>query len=349
MSNFLSAARWTDKDQPQPHQIAAWNIAWNWLSKDQQEEFLETFRSAPKLPPQTWLEPAIQIIKQFEGLRLDAYLCPANVPTIGYGATSINGRPVKIGDKITEVQALQLLQEQIKNVYAPGVFGLIPASTAFRPAQQAALISWAFNVGLSAVEESTLRKRIANKENPITVISEELIKWDKADGKPLEGLTRRRKAEIELFIGRTEVQQQTAKLSPSASFSSRLTPHITLGEFALNEEARRFRHQYQLDTAAELAGFLERVRLAFGGKPIIITSGYRTPAINHAVGGASNSEHLFDAPGVGAVDFWISGANIEHVQDWCDKNWPYSVGYGAKKGFVHLGIRKGRPRVRWDY
>ena len=349
MSNFLSAARWTDKDQPQPHQIAAWNIAWSWLSKDQQEEFLETFRSAPKLPPQAWLEPTIQIIKQFEGLRLDAYLCPANVPTIGYGATSINGRPVKIGDKITEAQAVQLLQEQVKNVYAPGVFELIPASTAFRPTQQAALISWAFNVGLSAVEESTLRKRIANKENPITVIPEELIRWDKADGKPLEGLTRRRKAEIELFIGKVEVQQQPAKLSPGAPFSSRLTPHITLGEFALNEEARRFRHQYQLDTAAELAGFLERVRLAFGGKPIIITSGYRTPAINHAVGGASNSEHLFDAPGVGAVDFWISGANIEHVQDWCDKSWPYSVGYGAKKGFVHLGMRKGRPRVRWDY
>ena len=43
------------------------------------------------------------------------------------------------------------------------------------------------------------------------------------------------------------------------------------------------------------------------------------------------------------------GVNIDHVQDWCDQNWPYSLGYGAPKGFVHLGIRSGRPRVRWDY
>jgi hypothetical protein len=37
------------------------------------------------------------------------------------------------------------------------------------------------------------------------------------------------------------------------------------------------------------------------------------------------------------------------VQDWCDLNWPFSLGYGAPKGFIHLGIRAGRPRVRWDY
>jgi uncharacterized protein YcbK (DUF882 family) len=91
------------------------------------------------------------------------------------------------------------------------------------------------------------------------------------------------------------------------------------------------------------------VRIAFGGKRITITSGYRPAAINRAVGGASGSEHLYDAPGVGAVDFFVDGASIDAVQAWCDKEFPYSVGYGAPKGFVHLGIRKGRPRVRWDY
>ena len=104
-----------------------------------------------------------------------------------------------------------------------------------------------------------------------------------------------------------------------------------------------------MDTAAELAAFMERARTAFGGKPVIITSGYRPAAINRAVGGASGSEHLYDAPGVGAVDFYIDGADIYKLQDWCDKNWPHSLGYGALKGFVHLGIRAGRPRVRWDY
>jgi hypothetical protein len=162
------------------------------------------------------------------------------------------------------------------------------------------------------------------------------------------GLLRRRQAEGRLW-GLPEMQQQPAKLSPSSPFTARITPHITLGEFALGQEARRFDHQHQVDTAAELATFLERVRIAFGGKPIIITSGYRPPAVNRAVGGASSSEHLYDAPSVGAVDFYIDGADIYKVQEWCDRNWAYSLGYGAPKGFVHLGIRKGRPRVRWDY
>ena len=82
---------------------------------------------------------------------------------------------------------------------------------------------------------------------------------------------------------------------------------------------------------------------------MIITSGYRPPAINRSVGGANSSEHLYNAPGLGAVDFYIKGAPITEVQAWCDKAWPYSLGYGAPKGFVHLGIRQGRPRVRWDY
>lgn len=145
-----------------------------------------------------------------------------------------------------------------------------------------------------------------------------------------------------------ELQQDPAKLSPKSSFTARLTPHVTLGEFALGQEQRRFTRQDQVDIAAELAAFLERVRGAFGGKAVIITSGYRPPAINAAAGGASNSEHLYK-PGCGAVDFYIDGADIKAVQAWCDKNWPYSVGYGAPKGFVHLGIRSGRPRVRWDY
>jgi len=144
------------------------------------------------------------------------------------------------------------------------------------------------------------------------------------------------------------LQQQPIKLSPSSHFSRRITPHITIGEFALNQEARRFDHQHQVDTAAELAAFLERVRNAFGGKPVIITSGYRPPAINRSVGGASSSEHLYNAPGVGSVDFYIQGADIYAVQAWVDREWPYSLGYGADN-FCHVGIRASRPRVRWHY
>jgi predicted chitinase len=150
--------------------------------------------------------------------------------------------------------------------------------------------------------------------------------------------------------GRPAVElQQPAKATPLSPFSTRLTPNITLGEFALGQEARRFDHQHQVDTAAELAAFMERCRKQFGGRPVIITSGYRPAAINRLVGGASSSEHLYNAPNVGAVDFNMIGVNVKTLQDWCDANWPYSLGYGAAKGFVHLGIRAGRPRVRWDY
>jgi hypothetical protein len=144
-------------------------------------------------------------------------------------------------------------------------------------------------------------------------------------------------------------QQSPTQVTPASPFSALLTPNIRLGEFALGREERRFHHQHQVDTAIELATFIERARAQFGGKPVIITSGYRPAAINRSVGGASGSEHLFNAPDVGAVDWLIQGVSVQAVQDWCDRHWAYSLGYGAPKGFVHLGIRAGRPRVRWNY
>jgi hypothetical protein len=135
---------------------------------------------------------------------------------------------------------------------------------------------------------------------------------------------------------------------PSAPFSYKLTPNVTYGEIALQSEARRFTAQHQCDTALLLAQFVQKARDHYG-RPAIITSGYRPPKINAQVGGASRSEHLYDKPDTGALDFYLDGVSVYSLQNWCDVNWPYSLGYGAPKGFVHLGIRPGRPRVRWDY
>lgn len=139
------------------------------------------------------------------------------------------------------------------------------------------------------------------------------------------------------------------KFNPWSPFTFKVTPNITYGELTLNQEARRFTKQYQCDTALEICQFLEKVRSAFGNKPLIITSAARPEPINTQVGGAKNSEHTYNAPSKGAVDFYIQGANIYVVQDWCNKNWPYSLGLGAPKGFCHIGMREGRQRIRWDY
>ena len=136
---------------------------------------------------------------------------------------------------------------------------------------------------------------------------------------------------------------------PWSPFGYKVTPNITYGELTLNQEARRFTKHFQCETAVKLCEFLEQVRLAFNNRPIIITSGSRPEPINREVGGAKNSEHTYDAPLKGAVDFYIEGANIYDVQAWCDQNWKYSLGYGANKGFIHIGMRETQNKIRWNY
>jgi len=298
------------------------------------------------------LGAALKLIQQFEGCHLQAYPDPLSGGdpwTIGWGTTRYSdGRKVQRGDKINRVEADMLLRSEIDRI-AEKLRTTIPFWVGMSDQQKCALISFAYNLGAGfygAAGFETISKRLKAKE--WAQVPEAMLLYRNPGTNVEAGLKRRREAEGRLW-GLPEQQQQTAKLTPDSLFSSRMTPHVQLGEFALWQEARRFDHQYQVDTAAELAAFLERVRGKFGGKPVVITSGYRPAAINRQVGGASGSEHLYDAPGVGAVDFYIRGENINHVQDWCDDHWPYSLGYGALKGFVHLGIRKGRPRVRWDY
>lgn len=342
----------------EPHQLAAIEILGReipleLLGRDQ--EWFKVWSQSGKSPEPSWLQPALKLIKGFEGCKLTAYPDPASGGdpwTIGWGTTRLIDRPVQRGDKITQEMADDLLQNEVE-IIAGTLNKTVPFWPSMKPQQQAALLSFAYNLGqrfYNSAGFETISKRLKDKE--WSKVPDALLLY-RNPGTPVEaGLKRRREAEGRLWlqgIGLPEAQQQPAKLTPNSPFTARITPHITLGEFALGQEARRFDYQYQVDAAAELAAFLERCRSHFGGKPVIITSGYRPPAVNRSVGGASGSEHLYDAPGVGAVDFYIQGVPIEAVQDWCDKNWPYSLGYGAPKGFVHIGIRQGRPRVRWPY
>ena len=340
-----------------PHQSAAIQQLEADLAKNGYDAVMrrdrEWFQTWSQDGKQTDLTAAIALIKEFEGCHLSAYPDPLSGGdpwTIGYGTTRYSGGvPIKRGDKINVIEADMLLRLEIDRT-ADKLRTTIPHWNVMDDNQRSALVSFAYNLGAgfygSAGFETITRCLRDRKWSEVPAAS----KLYRNPGTNVEtGLLRRRRAEGKLW-GQHQVaaEPETAKLRPSSPFTARITPHIRLGEFALDQEARRFQNQGQLDIAAELAAFLERVRVQFGGKPVVITSGYRPPAINATSGGASNSEHLYK-PGCGAVDFYIDGADIYAVQNWCDKNWPYSIGYGAYKGFIHLGIRSSRAKVRWDY
>lgn len=139
----------------------------------------------------------IQLIKTFEGCLLNAYLCPAKVWTIGYGSTQyLDGKPVKPGDKITQQQAEELLIDTV-NIFAEGVSKLIKVE--LNDNQFSALVSFAFNLGIGNLQKSALLKKV--NENPNNhMIRTEFAKWNRAGGKVLNGLTRRRNAESQLYF-----------------------------------------------------------------------------------------------------------------------------------------------------
>ena len=137
----------------------------------------------------------LSIIKYYEGLKLRAYKCPAGVPTVGFGNTFYeDGKPVKMGDVITIEKANQLL-ENIAYKFLQGM----KLPDGLTDNQQSALLSFAYNVGLGAWQKSTLRKKVMANPND-TSITQEFLKWNKASGKVLKGLTNRREAEAALYF-----------------------------------------------------------------------------------------------------------------------------------------------------
>lgn len=140
---------------------------------------------------------AALLAKRFEGCRLRPYLCPAGVPTIGFGATYYeNGVRVTLFDpEITKERAELLLVWMIKTVYLPAVVRLCPGIDC--PYRLAAIIDFAFNLGESNLRNSTLRRKI--NASDWAAVPTELRKWVNAGGRALKGLVLRREAEIGLI------------------------------------------------------------------------------------------------------------------------------------------------------
>jgi GH24 family phage-related lysozyme (muramidase) len=199
-----------------PHQLAAWEAAWEAASDEQRREFTELWRAqgspAAPAPVAVWLAPARTIVREFEGCHLKAYLCPANVWTVGWGSTTIAGKVVREGQSITQAQADAQLDADLERFY-DALARAIPAVAGWPPNRTAALVSWTYNVGVGAMQDSTLRRRILAGEDPAQVVAAELPRWNKADGKELPGLTRRRAAEVALFVGQ-QLQQSAGYGNP---------------------------------------------------------------------------------------------------------------------------------------
>ena len=146
--NFLAAAKATTKPTPLPHQQAAWNWAWELLAPDEQATFLDKFRSDPAPKPTLAWEPAAALIREFEGFSDVAYICPAGVPTIGWGFTQWSDTaPVKLGQTISREIADAMLSDLIENKIVPALTKTIPGWKTLTANRQNALISFAYNVG----------------------------------------------------------------------------------------------------------------------------------------------------------------------------------------------------------
>jgi lysozyme len=135
-------------------------------------------------------EEGISLIKRFEGCRLEAYKCSAEVLTIGYGHTG----GVKEDDTITQEEADKLLKADVfkfeKNVEDN-------VKVELNQSQFDALVAWTFNLGVGNLRSSTMLQKLNNED--YTSVPSEMKRWNKAGGKTLDGLIRRRKAESLLF------------------------------------------------------------------------------------------------------------------------------------------------------
>ena len=139
----------------------------------------------------------LKLIKEFEGCKLISYKCPAGVWTIGIGSTRYaDGSPVKANQALpNEEAALMLLTKTVASYeHTVNTIGIELTQNEYD-----ALVCLCYNIGSGNFASSTLVKMLKAGEHK-SEVAKQFLRWDKAGGKPLAGLTRRRNAEAELFL-----------------------------------------------------------------------------------------------------------------------------------------------------
>ena len=154
-------------------------------------------RPEPREPVRTTLDVLCDLLEEFEGVRLEAYVCPAGVPTIGAGSTRmLDGGPVKMGDRITREESRGLLRRDASEAYN-AAYDMLPDGTP--PNAVAGWASFIYNVGRSACCNSNALARY--KRGDMEGAEREFKEWRKGGGKVLPGLVRRREREWKLISG----------------------------------------------------------------------------------------------------------------------------------------------------
>ncbi len=139
----------------------------------------------------------LDLIRAFEGFRADPYLDAVGVPTIGYGSTYYpGGQRVRLTDPpISEPEARRLMQATLAE-FEDGINAALRVEVTQN--QYDALVCWAFNIGVSAAQNSTLMRLLNAGDVPGA--ADQFLRWTRAGGVELKGLVRRRNAERELFL-----------------------------------------------------------------------------------------------------------------------------------------------------
>jgi lysozyme len=137
----------------------------------------------------------IDLIKKYEGFKPYAYLCPANILTIGYGHT----KGVRLGQTCTEAEAEQFLKEDLE--IAEAEVNQVANEVELTQGQFDSLVSFTFNLGAGNFKTSTLRKKVLNNPADTTIMGE-FGKWVYVKGKVSQGLQRRRLEESKLYFSK---------------------------------------------------------------------------------------------------------------------------------------------------
>lgn len=274
-------------------------------------------------------QKGIDLIKKFEGCSLDAYKCPAGVWTIGYGHTA----GVACGQKISPAQAEAYLRADLEK-YEKKVEKY---ESRYRWTQNEfdAMVSFAYNLG-------SIDKLTADGTRTKVVIAEKILLYNKAGGKALAGLTKRRQAERELFLSISKGNGAEAAGGTVKEYSVAMDRDKAVSK---NFKVKEFRCKDGSDKILIDVDFvkdkLQKIRDHFG-ESVTINSAYRTPGYNAKVKGAKASYHLQGR----AFDIVVKGHTPQEVARYAQTLGIHGI--IQYNGFVHVDSREIKYWARND-